>query len=267
MLELYHGGTSVCSAKVRVGLAEKGLEWKGHLIDLQKGEQFEPDYLALNPNGVVPTLLDDGYIVTESSIILEYVDSLSSSNTLMPESLRGQTRARLWLLRCLDIHAAINTMTFATVNRQQIVSSKTPEEIAASIAKMPNPRAAAKRADLFEKGLDSAHVVADFFVLRKVFMDMQDALAQGPWMNGDRYSIVDAAIIAYIDRLDRLGMSGLWEERYPGVGKWLSASRQRPSYETAIGAYASPEAAQKMRDAGASQWPEVAERWDAFING
>jgi glutathione S-transferase len=49
MLELYHHGSSVCAAKVRFALAEKRLEWTSHYIDLLKGEQFDPDFLAINP--------------------------------------------------------------------------------------------------------------------------------------------------------------------------------------------------------------------------
>jgi glutathione S-transferase len=57
MLELFHHGSSVCAAKVRVTLAEKGLEWMGHYVDILKGEQFDPSYMKLNPKAVVPTLL------------------------------------------------------------------------------------------------------------------------------------------------------------------------------------------------------------------
>ncbi len=56
MLELYHGYTSVCAQKVRLTLAEKGLEWKSHVLNLN-GDQLDPAYLKLNPNGVVPTLV------------------------------------------------------------------------------------------------------------------------------------------------------------------------------------------------------------------
>ena len=49
MLTLYNAGTSVCSVKARVGLAEKGLEWEGVYIDILKGEQFDPEYQKLNP--------------------------------------------------------------------------------------------------------------------------------------------------------------------------------------------------------------------------
>ena len=74
MLELYHHGSSVCAAKVRLVLAEKNLEWTGHYLDILAGEQFNPDYLKLNPKAVVPTLIHDGEVITESTIICEYID-------------------------------------------------------------------------------------------------------------------------------------------------------------------------------------------------
>ena len=52
MLELYHHGSSVCAAKVRIYLAEKGLDWSGHYIDILKGDQFDPAYIKLNPKAV-----------------------------------------------------------------------------------------------------------------------------------------------------------------------------------------------------------------------
>ena len=69
MLKLYHGTTSVCAVKVRLVLAEKRLEWESELLNLQRGEQMRPEYLALNPNGVVPTLVHDGNAVIESAVL------------------------------------------------------------------------------------------------------------------------------------------------------------------------------------------------------
>jgi glutathione S-transferase len=74
MLELYHHGSSVCAAKVRFALAEKRLEWTSHYLDLLKGEQFTPEFLAINPKAVVPVLIHDDEIVRESTIICEYVE-------------------------------------------------------------------------------------------------------------------------------------------------------------------------------------------------
>ena len=70
MLFLYHAAPSVCSIKVRVTLAEKDLAWDGKILNLQRGDQFQPDYRKINPNAVVPTLIHDGGTILESTIII-----------------------------------------------------------------------------------------------------------------------------------------------------------------------------------------------------
>lgn len=60
MFELYHNHTSVCAAKVRFPLEQKGLDWSGHIVDIFSGERHRPEHLRLNPLGVVPTLVRDG---------------------------------------------------------------------------------------------------------------------------------------------------------------------------------------------------------------
>lgn len=69
-LILYHSGTSVCSQKVRLVLAELNLDWTGHLLDLATGDQFDPDYRKLNPAAVVPTLVaGDRFSLADAAII------------------------------------------------------------------------------------------------------------------------------------------------------------------------------------------------------
>ena len=60
MLRLYHYWSSVCSQKVRMCLAEKGLEWESRHVDIFAFENYEPAYTKLNPKAVVPTLDHDG---------------------------------------------------------------------------------------------------------------------------------------------------------------------------------------------------------------
>ena len=78
MLFLYHGETAVCAAKVRLALAEKQLAWDGQVLDLQRGDQFAPEYIKLNPNSVVPTLVHEGHgfreVLIESTVINEYLE-------------------------------------------------------------------------------------------------------------------------------------------------------------------------------------------------
>lgn len=122
---------------MRLCLAELGLQYDSEVLDLQAGDQFTPSYLALNPDGVVPTLIDDDLVIVESSLIIEYLDRSYDGGRLMPKDRAGETRARLWLLRCLDVHAAVNTLTFATVGRDRILASKSAEEIESDLLRMP----------------------------------------------------------------------------------------------------------------------------------
>ena len=69
MLALYHFDRSTAAQKVRIALAEKGLAWESRYVDpgLDKRQQHDPEYLKLNPRGLVPTLIHDGCVVREFS--------------------------------------------------------------------------------------------------------------------------------------------------------------------------------------------------------
>ena len=75
MIELYHFWSSVCSVRCRMALEEKGVAWTSRYVDLFKFDQLRPEYLTINPDGVVPTLVHDGVPMRESTIINEYIDT------------------------------------------------------------------------------------------------------------------------------------------------------------------------------------------------
>jgi len=117
VLELYHSVSSVCAQKVRVALAEKGLDYKNHLMTL-RGDQFDPAYMKLNPNGVVPTLVHDGRVVIESSVILYYLDEAFPEPPLMPRDPLQRARVRM-VNKLIDeyVHNSCTILTFATAFR------------------------------------------------------------------------------------------------------------------------------------------------------
>ena len=120
MLELYHNAMSTCSQKVRFCLAEKGQAWTCHTLDLRAGDQHKPEYLALNPNGVVPTLVDDGEVIIESTIINEYLDERFPEPVLRPSDPAGRARMRIWTQQ-LDqgLHAETGVLSNAIAFRFQ----------------------------------------------------------------------------------------------------------------------------------------------------
>ena len=73
---LYNAPQSTCSQRVRFALHAKGQEFTEHKLDLFAGDQLKPDYLAINPNGVVPALVDNNKPVIDSAVILEYLEDI-----------------------------------------------------------------------------------------------------------------------------------------------------------------------------------------------
>ena len=96
MFILYDFGNSVCCQKVRITLVEKGLTWEARKVDLFKTEQYDPEYLKLNPKGVVPTLVHDGTPVIELTLICEYLDDTFPDPPLIPKDPAERARMRLW---------------------------------------------------------------------------------------------------------------------------------------------------------------------------
>src|SRR5208337_945156 len=158
VLELYHNVNSVCAQKVRIALAEKGQVAKEHLLTLQ-GDQNDPVHIKLNPNGVVPTLVHDGNVIVESSLILYYIDEAFPNPPLMPKTPAASHRVRLYN-KLIDeyAHNSCTIMTFATAFRPRFL--KVPrEQWLAEINKAPLMRRAEYKRSVIEDGLDSEFVV------------------------------------------------------------------------------------------------------------
>ncbi len=111
---LYNAPQSTCSQRVRFVLNAKGLQFEEKKLDLLAGDQLKPDYLMLNPNGVVPTLDHDGNIVIDSSVIIEYLDEIAPEPaSFTPRAPVGRAKMRA-LMRFIDEMpaAAVRVPTF-----------------------------------------------------------------------------------------------------------------------------------------------------------
>jgi len=234
MLYLYHGTTSVCAVKARLTLAEKNLPWEGEVLDLQRGDQHRPDYGKLNPNHVVPTLVHDGRVVIESTLIIEYLDEAFPEPALMPDDPYARAQARLWMKKIDDyLHAACATVTFAIAFRKSLLK-KTPEELAARFAAMPDPAYRERQRLSVQHGVKAPHVPPALHGYDRYIGEMEAALAASPYLAGETYSLADVAATPYVNRAAALGMDRLWVGRRPRVEDWFARMRARPSFATAV---------------------------------
>src|SRR2546426_1044521 len=95
-MTLYDSPGSPCARRVRAVLLEKGIAWTTRLVDLTRLEQKRPEYLALNPNGVVPTLVHGDRVVYESNVITEYLDDVFPDPPLYPRDPWARAQAKMW---------------------------------------------------------------------------------------------------------------------------------------------------------------------------
>src|SRR2546426_2171930 len=95
-ITLYDSAGSPCARRVRAVLLEKGLAWITRLGDLTRMEKKRPESLALNPNGVVPTLVHGDRVLYESNVITEYLDDVSPDPPLYPRDPWARAQAKIW---------------------------------------------------------------------------------------------------------------------------------------------------------------------------
>jgi glutathione S-transferase len=235
VLTLYHHPTAVCAAKIRVVLAEKQLGWEGRIVDVGKGEQRRPEYLKLNPSGVVPTLVHDGNVVIESTVIGEYLDDAFSAHPLRPADAFERAQVRLWTKREDGIHDAINTLTSVMVFCP-LQRTRSTEEQAQWTAHMTDSAKRQKWIELMRDGAHANAVRLALVRLRDLIGDMERALVAGPWLAGDAFTLADSGLISFFARLDALSLDFLMSDT-PRVADWYKRCVARPSFDAAIGQF------------------------------
>jgi glutathione S-transferase len=255
-LTLYHFPSSVSSAKVRLVLAEKQVPWRSEVVDLFRGEQFNPAYLKLNPAGLVPTLVHDGRAVRESLVICEYLEEAFPQPTLTPRSHVARARMRVW---CKDVEtfmvSAAVGMIFPATDRFDVMKLSAGD-LAAYYAGHPNRRLAERKQRWVEKGYADPDARFATLTYHKFLQKMDAQLAKTPWLAGDSYTLADAETTPYVAILELLGFHDWWRQM-PRIDDWYERVKTRPSFRAAITDAVPHMVRAEMAARGAKAWPEV----------
>jgi glutathione S-transferase len=223
-LHLFHYGLSHSSQKVRLVLAEKGLGWTSHHLDLAKHEHATPSYLEINPNGVVPALVHDGITVIESSDIMEYLDEEFPEPPLRPAGERELLQMRFWVARqdSLQRHVEVLSREFLFRN----LSADDPHPSAGAVA-------------------SSLRVVED------ALAEANRHLVDREWFVGDMLSLADFAWIVVVHRMALMGLS---MRRLPALRAWYARMLQLRSCRQAVLSYETPEMRRTWRRSNFRRW-------------
>jgi GST-like protein len=198
MIDLYTAPTPN-GWKVSVALEELGLPYTVHAIDLSKGEQKSADYLRINPNGRIPTIVDrdnGDFAVFESGAILVYLAELTGR--LMPADPKGRSLVMQWLMFQMG---GIGPM----MGQANVFYRYFPEKIQPAIERYQNES-------------------------RRLFEVLDHRLSESEWLAGD-YSIADIAHWCWV-RTYR--WSGVSVDGLPHLRRWLDKMKERPACRRGI---------------------------------
>lgn len=232
-LVLYHAWASTCSQKVRLALAEKGLPWEGHVVNLRAFEQVTPEFLALNPDAMVPVLLHDGLVLRESSVINDYLDEVFPEPPLRLPGARGRALVGMWS-RFIDdvVSPAIKKPSFVA-NMRPYLQTLPAGYVEAMARRMPSPAIGERWRQAAEEGIPPLEVEQSHAELRRTLARMDDALAAGSeWLAGAQYTLADINMAPFIVRIDDLPGYDLARD-WPRVADWLARLKARPAFGAA----------------------------------
>jgi glutathione S-transferase len=227
---LYNAPQSTCSQRVRFVLNAKSLPFAEIKLDLLAGDQLKPDYLKLNPNGVVPTLDHDGAIIIDSSVIIEYLDEVAPEPERFSPRAPAERATMRALMRFIDEMpaAAVRVPTFnlAFLPRFQAMSE---EEFTAFANAKPLRREFMLA--MGRNGFPQAEMDAALGRLARTLERMADAIAAsgGPWLMGARPTLADVAVMPAIVRMADLGLDKMWTDK-PAIARWYDAIRAHPAF-------------------------------------
>jgi glutathione S-transferase len=227
---LYNAPQSTCSQRVRFVLNAKKLSFTEVKLDLLAGDQLKPDYLALNPNGVVPTLDHDGAVVIDSAVIVEYLDEIAPTpQNFTPRDPVSRATMRS-LMRFIDEvpAASVRVPTYNLAFLPRYAAMSEAEFVAHANSKPLRKEflLAMGRSGFPQKDMDAA-----LARLRRSYerMDTEIAKSGGPWLLGSDISLADIAVMPAIVRMADLGRKADWQD-LPRVQQWYDAIRVHPAF-------------------------------------
>ncbi len=236
MLELYHNALSSCSQKVRLVLAAKGLEYQGHDIDLASGAQHDPAYVKLNPGHVVPTLVHDGRVLIESTLINEYLEDAFPDVAMLPADPGERHAVRLFVKHIDEkVHPATGILTYGVATRPMLLG-RSAEEQKAAWEHIPDPARRAARKSVIEHGVEAPEMAGAIQTFVGLLDRMEATLGDRPWIGGDAFGLGDACALPYVLRLEHMALGSLFMDgRRPRVDAWLERLKALPAYGPAVG--------------------------------
>ena len=228
-IHLYHGNISNCSMRVRMTLIEKDLPWISHHLDLKKKENISEEYFGINPNGLVPTLVDNGVVHIESNDIIDYLDETYPDPPLRVVDCEDEMLE--WLRLAASIHVpAVKPYVYATMMQKKIKKTADEQRKYDELQKNEELRRFhAKHAG--EGQFSKDDIVKSVEILEECFTKLENRLAGRKWIIGNQFTLAD---ISWIPLHFVLVGCGYSFENYTNIKRWVRGFENMKSYREGV---------------------------------
>ena len=233
MLILHHAWRSSASRRVRLCLEEKGLAYESHPVDLAKMEHHTPEYLKINPNGVIPTLVHDGRAIYESGTLCEYIDEVFPEPPLRPADAYGRAAMRNWIRHVDGLIGNLIVFNWVHV-LAKTASQWSDAELAERLKKVPSKERQEAWLRAARKPYTEEERAAARGKLVELLDRMEAMLSESAWLVGERYGIADIAVVPFVKRIEEeIAPDEMRGGKHPRVAAWWRAIQARPAFARA----------------------------------
>ena len=229
MVTLYHWEPNANSGKPMLALAEKGVEYESHYLDLLRFDQHQPEYLRINPDGTIPALVHGNRVLTESTPMMEYIDEAFPGPPLRPSDPKLRWRMRWWM-RFFDSYFAPSlSMIGWSVFVGPSVRERDPAELKAAIDRIPlEARRIAWRKAIYNEFSEQELTESRRRVAYAT--DVLEAhLSRHAWICGEIFSLgdINGFNLGYALPLSQPERCN--DQRTPHIMEWLRKIYERPA--------------------------------------
>lgn len=229
MLTLYSFGPGANSLKPLLTLYEKGLDFRSVFLDPAKFEHHSDAFKKINPNGQVPALDHDGRIVTESTVICEYLeDEFPTAPPLRPADSFGRAQMRIWT-KWVDEYFCWCVSTIGWERMVKGMARKLSDaEFEQAVERIPlhEQRVKWRRA---REGFPQEMLDEEMRKIAYSVKKLETRLASSPWLAGDQYTLADICNFAIANGM-QFGFAALVNEKdTPHLMAWIRTINERPA--------------------------------------
>lgn len=227
---LYDHAASPCARRVRIALLEKGLRWRSRPIDLEHMEQKSPWYLALNPNGIVPTLQHGDRVIWESNVITEYLDAVFPDPPLYPADPWERAQAKMWQAFELEMAKEFRPLLYHRLMGPMKRNVSREAAIGEARAHTTDPAHLEWTARVYDGEVVSEAEASRLTVLLYGRLrTLDERLAGREFLVGDAFSVADVSVLPRVAMYPWIGLP-VAAGTYPNVAAWLDRLGSRRSF-------------------------------------